>query len=112
MLEHKGDPGLSSDPTLLHTGGNSGYQAVNLAVLLGAKRILLLGYDMKHGPNGEKHWHEDHSANNPPPAQLADWVKIYATMLPDLEKAGVVVVNCTPESALDCFPKAKLEEVL
>jgi hypothetical protein len=40
---------ISRDPGTLAHGGNGGYQAINLAALAGAERIILLGYDMKHG---------------------------------------------------------------
>ena len=84
-----------------------------MAVLLGAKQIVLLGYDMKFGPGGEKHWHEDHTkSSNPAIGQIERWLAAFETLPPDLEKAGVEVVNCTPGSALTCFPMAKLEEVL
>lgn len=82
-------------------------------MLFGAKRIVLLGYDMKQGPNGEKHWHPDHThGSNPGKGQFDGWLKRYRTLPPDLEKAGVDVLNCTPNSALDCFPMARLEDVL
>ena len=44
----------------LRVNGNSGAGAINLAYHFGARRILLVGMDMKPGPNGEKHWHPDH----------------------------------------------------
>jgi hypothetical protein len=68
---------------------------------------------MKLGPNGAAHWHPDHvMTTNPGEGQFQGWLPHYRTLPPDLEKAGVEVVNCTPGSALDCFPRAKLEEVL
>jgi hypothetical protein len=36
--------------------GNTGAAAINLAILFGAKRIFLLGYDMKH-IDGRSNWH-------------------------------------------------------
>ncbi|HDY5476679.1 TPA: hypothetical protein RQ695_006640, partial [Pseudomonas aeruginosa] len=38
---------------------NSGGGAVSLAIARGAKRIILLGYDMQK-TNGQSHWHGDH----------------------------------------------------
>ncbi len=104
--------GLSFDPRKLHCGGNSGYQAVNLAVLMGATRIALLGYDMRFGPNGEKHWHADHRDRNPEENRLAIWARAFETMDLDLKRAGVAVVNCTPGSAIACFPHADINDVL
>lgn len=37
--------------------GNTGASAINLAILLGAKRVFLLGYDM-HTINGRSNWHK------------------------------------------------------
>jgi hypothetical protein len=44
---------LSRDARSLAHGGNGGYQAINLAYLAGAARIVLLGYDMKHRAAGK-----------------------------------------------------------
>lgn len=106
------EPGLSLDPLRIHQGANSGYQALNLAVLMGAKRILLLGYDMMF--SDKKHWHGDHESglNNPQEHNLDQWRENFETTLPDLEKAGVEVINCSRRTALECFPKMKLEDAL
>lgn len=40
-------------------GNNSGYGALNLALVLGANPIYLLGYDMKF-KNGKGHYHDGH----------------------------------------------------
>lgn len=108
VLEHRHEPGLSHDPGVLHTGGNSGYQAINLAILLGASRVLLLGYDMRHR-DGKKHWHGDHPAGmtNPREGNFKGWLANFATIETDAD-----VINCTPGSALTCFPMANLEDVL
>src|SRR5690606_24516492 len=46
VLRNTGYDGLEMAPTGLRNGRNSGYAAVNLAVHLGASRVVLLGYDM------------------------------------------------------------------
>lgn len=98
-------PGLSLDPNLIHQGQNGGYQAINLAVHFGAKRIILIGYDMKG-----KHWHPDHKGNNP--GNFAQWIKNFSTMIPQLKELGVEVINCTRDTALECFSVRRLEDVL
>lgn len=105
-------PGLSLDPMRIHTGGNGGYQALNLAVLLGASRVLLTGYDM--GAGKALHWHADHPKplSNPPKSSFPLWRKHFETTLPDLRRAGVEVVNCSVETALTCFPRARLEDMI
>ena len=113
-IKSKSGPGLSFDRSVIHQGSNSGYQAINLAVHFGAARIILLGYDMQNGPEGQTHHHGDHpkGMNSPCPGLYADWIEKFGTMEPDLKRAGIEVVNCSLDSALDCFPKARLEEVL
>lgn len=47
QLKNMGKYGLSLDTAGLCHGSHSGYQAINLAFLLGASRIVLLGYDLR-----------------------------------------------------------------
>ncbi len=112
-----GRAGLCLEPDRLRTGRNSGYQAVNLAVHLGAKRIVLVGYDMKVGPRGEQHWfgaHRDVDGREVPTAAatIAKWAPRFASMVPQLERLGIEVLNATPGSAIDCFPRTALGDCL
>lgn len=50
------DYGLSRQG--LAWNNNTGCAAVNLALLLGAHRVYLLGFDMCQGAHGKTHWHE------------------------------------------------------
>ena len=52
------------------------------------------------------------SMNNPSLANYQRWMVMFETLGPDLSRAGVEVINCSLDTALDCFPKAKLEDVL
>lgn len=108
-LPYDDKPGISLDPLRLHSGGNGGYQALNLAVLMGAARIILLGYDMQG-----THWHGAHpqGLNNPTGSSFAEWKSKFATTLPDLKLAGVEVINASRKTALECFQRAALETVL
>ena len=101
--------GLSLDPGVLCHGKTSGYQALNLAVLLGAARILLLGYDM-HGTMPQSHFFGEHPDQTRPPYAIA--LPLFATLVEPLAQAGVEVINCTPGSALTCFPMRPLREAL
>lgn len=99
-------PGLGKSK--IHQGGNSGYQAINLAYLMGAEKIYLLGYDMQK-TGGKSHWHGDHprglTANQP----VWDWVKRFPALASDLHNEGVQVINLTRETALACFEKGDIE---
>jgi hypothetical protein len=104
--------GLSDDPATLATGGTSGYAALNLAVLKGAKRIVLLGYD--YGLiDGQHHYHDaypwHHQAND---QSWPSWAKQFDAMAPSLKELGVDVVNASPSSAISCFAKMSIEDAL
>jgi hypothetical protein len=99
--------GLSLDPAYIHLGNNGGYQALNLAVLFGAALVPLLGYDMQG-----RHWFGDHPKACRSPMNFQKWLKYFATVPPDLERAGVRVVNCSRETALECFPRSTIDQVL
>jgi len=119
-LRNTGDEGLELDPTGIRTGKNGGYQAVNIAVHLGASRILLLGYDMKVGPKDRKYCHADHPGDVIDKKKdlerfrnrLAGFRTRFETIVAPLKTAGVEVVNCSRSTALRCFPQRPLEEAL
>jgi hypothetical protein len=103
-------PGLSRDPTFIHTGKNSGYQAMSLAVNWGAKRLILLGFDFQRS-GGRTHWHGDHPRGMGNGGQYPNWVRAMDALARDLERAGVEVVNCTRKTAIRCFPQKRIEEL-
>ncbi len=96
----------------VHMGGNSGYAAINLAFLWGARKIVLLGFDMKPGEGGQKHWHLDHPEPLTQRQLFDEWIHKFKKMAEDLKARGVLVVNCTPDSALPWFPLAALGDTL
>jgi hypothetical protein len=108
-LDNGSPTGISLDPKGLKTGANSGYQALNLAVLLGAKRIILLGYDYKFS-QGKSHFFGDHPVSTNE-NHLSLFVKNFSTIENELKRLGVEVLNCSPESVLNQFPKVSLESV-
>lgn len=110
VLQNTGPLGLELEPTGLRTGFNSGFQAINLAVHLGAARIVLLGYDMKVGANGLTHFFGDHPDRQPSP--YAAMLEAFPSIVQPLAALGVAVINCTPGSALKCFPMASLQDEL
>lgn len=102
--------GLCERPNGLRTGSNSGYQVINLAVLAGAVKVLLVAYDMHF--NGRR----SHSHNGHPVKHTDDSYRRYAkrfnSMPPQLNKLGVSVVNCTHGSAITAFPFSTIEKEL
>lgn len=109
-LKNTGSDGLELDPAGLRTGNNSGYQAINLAVHLGAARVLLLGFDMWSGPDGEHNWFGPHPNHVRSPYPL--FLQRYASIVEPLTAAGVEVINCSRQTQLKAFPRMPLEEAL
>lgn len=113
-LSNQPATGISLDPQFIHSGRNGGYQALNLSVhLAGPGLRILLGYDMKRA-NGRRHWHADHGPGmkNPDEFLFQLWIDAYDTARLDLHRAQVNVVNASPDSALLCFPRKPLQDVL
>jgi len=109
----KGDHLALKEVGEVGSGGNSGFQAFNLAVQFGAKRILLVGFDMIN--TGQVHWYGRNSwtgANNPDENNFRRWRKAFENASRQCRDLGIEVINCSPYSALDCFPKMTLEESL
>jgi hypothetical protein len=100
---------FSTDPSYIVTGGNSGFQALNLAVLRGFKRVVLLGYDMSLAKDGKRHFFGDHPKHMDKKSDYASWAEKFEAAAPLIDAE---VVNCTRRTALTCFNRAKLEDVL
>lgn len=96
---------------VVHTGGNSGYQAINLAYLWKAKKIILLGFTMRE-IDGKKHWHADHEPPLIHEILPDEWRHKMTKLAADLKAKGVDVVNCDPLSALTCFRMSTIEKEL
>lgn len=95
---------------------NSGASAVNLAYWLGARRVVLLGFDMDH-KGGKFNWHTDYPTikrrsngrwPNPYPKFLECWRQIAI----DAKNIGLEIFNATPGSKLNIFHKKDFTEFL
>jgi len=104
-----GTKGVGMDIDTLYTGNNSGFGALNLALVLGAEPIYLLGFDYV-SINGEYHVTDD-------------WGKIQDREYQDLldtfrqefqvisQHIDTKIINLSLKSALECWPKMRIEEV-
>lgn len=110
VLQNDGDDGLSERPDAVRTGKNSGYQAINIAVLAGAKKILLLGMDMRF-VNGKSHAHNGHPVKHGE-SSYRKYAQSFRTMQTPIAKLGVSVINCTAGSLIQCFPFSTIEKEL
>lgn len=90
---------------------NTGASAVNLAWILGANRVILLGFDMKLGSNGQNNWHPN--LKDPPDQKVfARHQKGFDLLAQAVQAVGIEVLNAGPDSVLPTFPHVKLEDVL
>ena len=120
-IKGKWADGFSKEKNVIHYGHSSGYQLPGLAYSLGFRKLLLVGYDMNYGEGYDgynkltikpRHFFGEY------PSELQHWPKqpfteiirlfeTVKTLNPDVE-----IINCTPGSAMKCFPIMRLEDAL
>lgn len=95
-------------------GSNSSFQAMNLAVMWGASKIVFIGLDLQRGPAGQSHYFGDHGGNlaNPQALGLQNMRAAFTRVAPILANAGIEVINASRRTALDCFPKLPITQAL
>lgn len=108
MLKNGGTDGLSDDPRALRTGQNGGYQSIGIAVLAGAARIVLLGYDMQY-TGGKSHWHGGHPQKVPEVWYTQAYARHFKWLA---ETCSLPIINASAETSLKCFPRMSIEEAL
>jgi len=101
--------GLHKDA--LGWNGSTGTCAINLAVLLGAKRIFLLGFDMHLSKDKRANWHPNR-LDKPNKDIYSKFLRGFRKLAVDLKEKfpDTQVVNVTDDSSLDLFPKVGVDE--
>lgn len=125
-------PGLSADPSIIHINHGSGPMWINMALHLGIEKLILIGHDMRYAPDYKPQQRKPGSTPrhyfNEYPGPLQHWpsvkvglskpgvldglIDVYKKMVPQVNAAGMDVVNCTPGSALTVFRMSTLENEL
>ena len=110
--------GISSNPKKVSWNSNSGAAAISIAAHAGANRIILLGFDMKLNAAEDKHWHtlyghpdkkdERRKRKMPFRRHLLGFPEIAK----DAKRMGIEIINACPDSAIECFRKATVKELL
>lgn len=107
------DCGISLDRSALAMLWTSTGAAMNLAVHLGARRIVLLGVDLCADHRGITHHHEPHpqewSVN---PKWRTMQIESLGYCIKPLQRLGVEVINANPLSELHHWPKRPLADCL
>jgi hypothetical protein len=112
MIRESSDVILVDKAGVVGAGGCSGFQALNLAVQFGARKILLVGFDMRS--DLDTHWHGRHlpPCGNPSQINFDRWKKSLDGSFEKLTTLGVRVINCSPVSTLTSYPKMTIAEAL
>ena len=95
----------------LGAGSNSGYWALNMAAVLGASPIYLLGYDMKGASDGKQKWHHPEYPIVSRDTTYRDYQTYFARAATECRNMGVEVVNLNPDSALTAFPFGSIDDI-
>jgi hypothetical protein len=87
------------------SGSNSGLLGIKVAISKGAKRVLLLGFDM-----GGSHYFGPHQPplKNTKPERFNIFIEQFRRYRPK----DVSIINCTPGSKLDAYPMKALDACL
>jgi hypothetical protein len=103
---------LPPNSPIIRQGRSSGHTAISVAIALGTKRIVLLGYDMRV-VDGREHHHNDY-AGRPRDLDIyeREFLPAFAGWNETAKAVGVEVLNATPNSALTEFPIIALDEAL
>lgn len=86
---------LSDDPRFVGGVKSSVFPAVNLAILEGAKKIILLNLDLKYDDK-----------------RFADQEPVFWDLAEQAEDLGIEILNCSPDSDITCFTQAAFSETI
>jgi hypothetical protein len=112
--------GLTIDnPYMISWNGNTGAAGINLAVLMGAKKIYLLGFDMKLDESKYQHWHSEYKSfenrgkfTQPKKLPFRNHLPGFNYIHKNAKKHGIEIINVSPDSAITEFPKVSLKDLL
>lgn len=123
-IQGKWADGFSRDPGVIHYGHSSGFQLPQIAYHAGFRRLLLCGYDMRYAADYDgknqrigstpRHYfgeYEDEQLSHWPSVKVKDGV--FVELIEQFERVkllnpDVEIINCSPGSALRCFPFGNL----
>jgi hypothetical protein len=115
-LEHP--RGISTFPSMVSWNGNSGAAAISIAANAGAKRIVLLGFDMNLSESNHIHWHDVYqrgkiTTEDQKKRLVFDrHLKGFEQIAKDARKRGIEILNASPTSEIKEFPKVTVKSLL
>lgn len=112
--------GISSVPFLVSWNQNSGAAAISIAAWAGAKRIILLGFDMKISKDNYQHFHNvygrgriaDTDTRRKRKLPFERHLRGFPAIAEDARAMGIEILNACPESAIECFRKVSMKDII
>lgn len=103
--------GINTRPKFCCFNRSSGGAAINAAYHLGAKRIVLVGYDMNLDADGQmQEWYPEHWRRKSSKG-YHNMLLAFPAIAADAKRLGVEILNATPGSAIKQFPFVDIEDV-
>jgi len=91
---------------------NSGAACINIALHSGAKRVVCLGLDCKTSSANTLHWHGNHPSGLGNALSVFKWFEDFAKLEEMSKENNVEIINASRDTALTCFTRANLEDLL
>jgi hypothetical protein len=110
IIRYSSGYGITIEPNRVRFNSSSGACAINLAWHLGAKRIVLVGYDMRV-INGERNWRRHNNWQPGQPKGFEAFLKCFDYIAEDASGLGLDILNATPKSGIKNFPFISLESL-
>lgn len=115
--------GISTYSKAISWNENSGAASISLAAWLGAKRIILVGFDMALSETKNQHFHNEYKTNKearkrrraPQRAKELPFEKHlrgFPYIKRDADNLGIEIINTSLNSAIQDFPKVHIKELL
>ncbi len=109
--------GISSNSKMVSWNSNSGAAAISIAAHTGAKRIILLGFDMTLGEDGKQHWHSLYAKPDPkrrkiPSTPFERHLIGFGAIAADAARMGIEIINASPNSAIKELKKVTVKDLV
>ena len=94
----------------INRGTNAGFEAACLALKLGARKLVLLGFDMRV-VEGKANYHDEHRREVGEHLYSFQYSPQFYIVRDFCDAQGIPVFNATPGSELEHFPIIPIEEI-
>lgn len=104
--------GIKLDRRTIGWNMNTGGSAINLAYHFGAKRVVLLGFDM-HQVDGKSNFHDYNIIKDKRPNEVYHkFLRYFKFIAEDADKLGLEIINATEGSSLTLFPIIPFDNIV